>query len=145
VRDHIAADRPFLGICVGLQLLTKGSEEAPGVEGLGLIDAVVRRLPADGVSVPQMGWNQLVRVGDAPLLEGVRDGDFVYFANSYVVDFVDGAQLEGAATTYGSTRFLSAVSVGALHATQFHPEKSQEIGLRILRNFGRLAGAPVEE
>jgi imidazole glycerol-phosphate synthase subunit HisH len=143
VRAHLRADRPFLGICVGLQLLTSGSEEAPGIDGLGLIPATVRRLAADGVSVPQMGWNQLARIGDTPLLEGVPEGAFVYFANSYVVEFDDAAALAGAATTYGRTRFLSAVSLGALHATQFHPEKSQAVGLRILRNFGRLAAASV--
>jgi imidazole glycerol-phosphate synthase subunit HisH len=139
VRGHLAAGRPFLGICVGLQLLSAGSEEAPGVPGLGLIPATVRRLAADGVSVPQMGWNQLRRVGASPLLDDVADGAFVYFANSYVVEFDAGAGLVGAETTYGPTRFLSAVSLGTLHATQFHPEKSQRVGLQVLRNFGRAA------
>lgn len=142
VRDHIAAGRAFLGICVGLQLLCAHSEEAPDVPGLGILPATVRRLAADGVSVPQMGWNQIVRVGASPLLDGVDDGAFVYFANSYVVEFDDADGLVGAETRYGRTRFLSAVSIDDLHATQFHPEKSQEVGLRILRNFGRsLRGA----
>lgn len=145
VRRHLGAGRPFLGICVGLQLLSSGSEEAPGVPGLGLIPATVRRLAADGVSVPQMGWNQLRPVGASPLLEGVPEGSFVYFANSFVVEFDEALEQIGAETTYGSTRFLSAVSVGALHATQFHPEKSQAIGLRILANFGRAARAALQE
>jgi imidazole glycerol-phosphate synthase subunit HisH len=143
VERHLERRRPFLGICVGLQLLTRGSEEAPGVSGLGVIDAVAQRFPAGAVRVPQMGWNQLRRLGAAALLEGVDDGAFAYFANSYFVAFDDADGLVGAETTYGSTRFLSAVSIGALHATQFHPEKSQTVGLRVLRNFGRLASAAV--
>jgi imidazole glycerol-phosphate synthase subunit HisH len=139
VRAHLAAGRPFLGICVGLQLLSGGSEEAPGVPGLGLIPATVRRLQADGVSVPQMGWNTLARVGRSPLLDDVPDGAYVYFANSYVVEFADARGLVGAQTRYGASRFLSAVSIGALHATQFHPEKSQGVGLQVLRNFGKAA------
>ncbi len=136
VAEHLASDAPFLGICVGLQLLTRGSEEAPGVDGLGVLDAEVRRFPADGVSVPQMGWNQLWPLGRAALLRGVPSGAFAYFANSYYVTFPRGTVPSGAETVYGSTRFLSAVSMGRLHATQFHPEKSQAVGLQVLRNFG---------
>ena len=134
VRQHIAAGRPFLGICVGLQLLMESSEEAPDIPGLGLIEGRVRRFPADGVSVPQMGWNQLFPQGDSALLSGVDDGAFVNFANSYYVEF-DGQALPGASSRFGSVRFLSAVSIGPLHATQFHPEKSQAVGLRVLENF----------
>jgi imidazole glycerol-phosphate synthase subunit HisH len=136
VAAHVAAGAPFLGICVGLQLLTRGSEEAPGIAGLGVLDAEVRRFPAGGVSVPQMGWNQLRPLGEPALLDGVPSGAFVYFANSYFVTFPEGAVPSGAETVYGETRFLSAVSIGRLHATQFHPEKSQAVGLRVLRNFG---------
>jgi imidazole glycerol-phosphate synthase subunit HisH len=141
VADHIANGKPFLGICVGLQLLTRGSEEAPGVAGLGVLDADVRRFPADGVSVPQMGWNQIWPLGASPLLDGVTAGAFVYFANSYYVTFPPGSVPLGAETRYGSTRFLSAVSLGGLHATQFHPEKSQAVGLRVLENFGAVVHA----
>ncbi len=142
VRAHIQRGAPFLGICVGLQLLTRGSEEAPGVAGLGVLDADVRRFPADGVSVPQMGWNQIWPIGEPPLLSGVAPGAFVYFANSYFVTFPAGSVPAGAETRYGTTRFLSAVSIGPLHATQFHPEKSQAVGLQVLANFGALvAGA----
>lgn len=141
VADHLASGRTFLGICVGLQLLTRGSEEAPGVDGLGVLDADVRRFPAAGVSVPQMGWNQIRPLGTPALLAGVEAGAFVYFANSYYVTFPAGSVPSGAETRYGDTRFLSAVSIGALHATQFHPEKSQAVGLRVLRNFGDLVRA----
>ena len=138
VRRHIAADRPFLGICVGLQLLMEGSEEAPDVPGLGVLPGRVRRFPADGPSVPQMGWNTVHKVGDPALLRGLPDGFHAYFANSYWVDF-DEADLQGGRTRYGEVRFLSAVSRGALHATQFHPEKSQRVGLAILASFAALA------
>jgi glutamine amidotransferase len=138
VRDHLADRRPFLGICVGLQLLMEGSEEAPGVDGLGLLAGRVRRFPAGGPSVPQMGWNRVRKVGDPALLADLRDGFHAYFANSYWVDF-DEPGLSGGRTRYGEVEFLSAVSRGAVHATQFHPEKSQRAGLRILRAFGRIA------
>ena len=131
VRDHIAADRPFLGICVGLQLLLDSSEEDPEEPGLGIVPGGVRRF-ADDVAVPQMGWNELNVVGAGPLLAGVQDGAYAYFANSFYA--APDLQAPGAHTTYGSTRFLSAFSVGNLHATQFHPEKSQGVGLRILAN-----------
>lgn len=140
VRDHLAAERPFLGICVGLQLLMEGSEEAPGVDGLGLLAGRVRRFPTGGPSVPQMGWNRVRKVGDPALLADLPDGFHAYFANSYWVDF-DEPGLSGGRTRYGEVEFLSAVSRGAVHATQFHPEKSQRAGLRILRAFGRVARA----
>ena len=143
VRDHIDAGKPFLGICVGLQLLVEGSEEAPGVAGLGVLPGRVVRFPEGDVSVPHMGWNALRPFGDSPLLAGVPDGAHAYFAHSYVVAFDEAATSfpAGATTTYGATRFLSAVSRGALHATQFHPEKSQRVGLRILSNFADAARA----
>ena len=134
VRQHLQSQKPFLGICVGLQLLMEGSEEAPGVPGLGLLRGHVRRFDGTGVSVPQMGWNQVFRRGDPALLRGLPDGAFAYFANSYYVDFADAA-LSGAVTRYGSVEFLSLLSAGNVHATQFHPEKSQAYGLSILANF----------
>ncbi len=138
VRAHVAADRPFLGICVGLQLLMEGSEEAPDVPGLALLPGRVRRFPPGGPSVPQMGWNRVWKVGDPALLATVPDGFHAYFANSYWVDF-DEPGLVGGRTRYGDVEFLSAVSRGSVHATQFHPEKSQRAGLRILRAFGDAA------
>jgi imidazole glycerol-phosphate synthase subunit HisH len=137
VRSHLAARKPFLGICVGLQLLMESSEEAPGVPGLGAIKGTVKRFP-ELESVPQMGWNQLQKHHGPELLQGVSDGAFVYYANSYYVTF-DDETLPGATTTYSSVTFKSAVSSGSLNATQFHPEKSQSVGLRVLGNFRRIA------
>lgn len=138
VREHIRAGRPFLGICVGLQLLVEASEEAPGVPGLGVLPGVARRFPQGRDSVPQMGWNQIRARGAPPLLEGIPDGAFVYFAHSYYLAF-DQLDVPGAVTSYAGVEFKSAVSSGALHAVQFHPEKSQRVGLRLLANFRRLA------
>jgi glutamine amidotransferase len=137
VRAHIAAEKPFLGICVGLQLLMAKSEEAPGVPGLGVLSGTVKRFPK-GASVPQMGWNQIFKMGDPKLLKGIPDGAFAYFANSYYVDFED-ERVPGATTEYGGVSFKSAVSRGQLHATQFHPEKSQAVGLEVLANFCALS------
>ena len=142
VRDHLRAGRPFLGICVGLQLLLESSEEAPEVAGLGLLPGTARRFPPDGISVPHMGWNQIERHHAPALLDGVEDGAFVYFAHSYYVAF-DELDVPGAVTRYGPVSFKSAISHGTLHATQFHPEKSQGVGLRVLSNFARLASAAV--
>ncbi len=138
VRAHIEARKPFLGICVGLQLLMDSSEEAPDVKGLGILAGEVKRFKDKSVSIPQMGWNQFYSYGAPPLLEGILDGSFAYFANSYYVDF-DDANIAGAKTTYGNTTFKSVVSQGHIHATQFHPEKSQAVGLRILKNFKTIA------
>lgn len=143
VRDHIGAGKPFLGICVGLQLLLDGSDEAPDEPGLGVVPGRVRRFPTGLDPVPQMGWNTLTKVGDPPLLSGVPDGAFVYFANSYYAELDGGAGATlGAVTTYAGVTFQSAISLGALHATQFHPEKSQAVGLRILANLRSLAARP---
>jgi len=143
IRAHLAQGRPFLGICVGLQLLLQASEEAPDVPGLGVLPGIARRFPAAGVSVPHMGWNQLRRHDRPALLDGVDDGAFVYFAHSYYVAF-DDLDVPGAVTDYGPVSFKSAISRGMLHATQFHPEKSQVVGLRVLENFARLATRAVE-
>ncbi|WP_027481731.1 imidazole glycerol phosphate synthase subunit HisH [Deinococcus pimensis] len=125
---------PLLGICVGMQLLFDASEEAPGVPGLGLIPGTVRRFE-EHLSVPQMGWNSIDRVGDAPMLRDVACPAYVYFANSYYVP-LDAEVEAGAITEYG-VPFWSAVSQGNVHATQFHPEKSGDVGLSILRGFRR--------
>jgi imidazole glycerol-phosphate synthase subunit HisH len=137
VRQHIAEQKPFLGICVGLQLLMEASEEAPGLTGLGIIKGKVARFPEGLDSVPQMGWNQLRVQGKPALLEGVAEGAFVYFCNSYYVQFEE--DLPGASSSYAGVSFKSAISNGPLNATQFHPEKSQQVGLMILQNFKRIA------
>ena len=138
VRAHIEGKKPFLGICVGLQLLMNTSEEAPDVQGLGILAGEVKRFKDTNISIPQMGWNQFYSYGKPPLLENISDGSFAYFANSYYVDFND-ENIAGAKTTHGDTTFKSVVSQEHIHATQFHPEKSQAVGLEILKNFKTIA------
>jgi glutamine amidotransferase len=127
-------DRPFLGVCVGMQLLFACSEESPGVEGLGVVDGSVRRLPA-GVRRPQIGWNTLEPVGHGRLLAGLPDPAWLYFVHSYAPDPTD-PTVVAAWCDYG-TRFAAAIEHGPLWATQFHPEKSGEVGLALLANFVR--------
>ncbi|MCX7818725.1 MAG: imidazole glycerol phosphate synthase subunit HisH [Kiritimatiellae bacterium] len=140
LREWIAADRPFLGICLGLQVLFESSEESPGVPGLGVLAGEVRRfrLPPE-LKVPHMGWNRVrVEAPGAELFEGIPDGAHMYFVHSYYACPLD-ATVVAARTDYGVT-FCSAVRRGALFAVQFHPEKSQAHGLRLLRNFAAAAG-----
>jgi imidazole glycerol-phosphate synthase subunit HisH len=135
VRDHIAAGKAFLGICVGMQILFDRSEESH-LPGLGVIPGEIKRFPKptgfEKLSVPQMQWNTLEPVGDSPLMRGLGSSPFAYFVHSYYAP-ISVAQ-HGARTNYGLD-FLSVVSRGNVHATQFHPEKSQRVGLRILENF----------
>ncbi len=143
VREHILNQKPFLGICVGLQLLMDSSEEAADIKGLGIISGTAKRFPKGVDSVPQMGWNQLSIHGEAKLLSGIKNNAFAYFANSYYVSFEE--DLAGATTTYAGVSFKSAVSKGNLNATQFHPEKSQALGLTILKNFRSISQAALTE
>lgn len=133
------SERPFFGICVGYQMLFESSEEAPGEKGLGLFAGEVRKFSdRHGLKIPQIGWNTVtVRQPNAPLLAGIADGDYVYFVHSYYAAPKD-ASLVALETTYGDT-FAAAVARGNLLATQFHPEKSQRAGLRMLKNFVALA------
>jgi len=127
--------RPLLGICVGMQILYDASEEDPGTSGLGLLAGQVRRLPPT-VTVPHMGWNTVRAVGSDPLLEGV-DGQQAYFVHSYAADPTDDAHV--VATTEYGPGFPSVVRVGSVVGTQFHPEKSGDVGARLLANFVRAA------
>jgi imidazole glycerol-phosphate synthase subunit HisH len=134
-RDAAASGRPFLGICVGLQLLYDQSEETPGRKGLGILGGVVRRLPA-GVKHPQMQWNRLDAVvapgaGPHPLLAGLPEPAWVYFVHSFAPDDADHAI---ATCDYGGP-VTAAVARGNVAATQFHPEKSGAVGLALLGNF----------
>lgn len=128
--------KPFLGLCLGLQLLFESSDEARGVKGLCLLPGRVRRLPRKpGLKVPHMGWNQLkVKVRRNPLLRGIPDGAFMYFVHSFYADPRDPAVVS-AKTDYGCPFPAVVWDGGRLWATQFHPEKSQRWGMRILKNF----------
>jgi glutamine amidotransferase len=131
--------RPFLGVCIGMQMLYQGSEESPDVPGLGVLPGIVRRLP-DGVKRPQMQWNVLVRRGPSGLLTGLPDPTWAYFVHSFAADRDDHAV---AVCDYGGP-VVAAVERDALWATQFHPEKSGRSGLAILANFVRAAADRAE-
>ncbi len=136
IMEHIAGGKPFLGICVGYQILfERSSEFASRCPGLGVFQGAVTRFPADrGIKVPQIGWNSLsVERPDCPLFQGVPEGSHVYFVHSYYPEPAE-AEIISSRTSYG-VRFASAVWKANVFATQFHPEKSQEVGLRMLRNF----------
>ncbi len=129
--DAVAAGKPFLGICVGMQMLYDGSEESPGVSGLGVLAGTVRLLP-EGVKRPQMQWNALLsRRRDCPLLAGLGDDPWVYFVHSYAAP--DGDEVV-ATCDYGGP-VVAAVGRDRMWATQFHPEKSGPVGLQLLANF----------
>ena len=133
--DAVAAGTPFLGICVGMQMLYNASEENPEVRGLGILNADVRRLP-DGVKRPQMQWNVLRPVGrESRLLGGLDDEPWAYFVHSYAPDATDDVV---ATCDYGGS-VVAVVERGHVMATQFHPEKSGATGLAILQNFVKLA------
>jgi imidazole glycerol-phosphate synthase subunit HisH len=135
--DAIETGKPFLGICVGMQMLYEGSEESPGVTGLGVLPGIVERLPA-GVKVPQMQWNQLqLEEPGHALVAGLGPRPWVYFVHSYSPPAGDAAV---ATCDYGG-RVVAAVARGNLWATQFHPEKSGAVGLAMLGNFVRAAEA----
>jgi glutamine amidotransferase len=136
IREWIAADKPFFGICLGYQMLFEGSEEGPGVEGLGVFKGNVVRFPKTELKVPQMGWNQVNIVKPSAFTEGVTSGDHVYFVHSFYPVPADPA-IVTMTTDYGLS-FASAIGQGKLFATQFHPEKSQRIGLQLLANFAKL-------
>jgi glutamine amidotransferase len=131
--DTIAVGVPFLGICLGLQALLEGSEEAPDMRGLGLFPGRVRRFPQDA-RVPHMGWNELERGPRCRLLDGIGPSPYVYFAHSYYVPVSD---YTAAQCTY-SEPYTAVLESGNVFGVQFHPEKSGPLGLRIVKNFVEL-------
>lgn len=134
IADWLASDRPFLGICLGYQLLFEESEETPDRPGFGFFGGKVRRFENRGLKIPHMGWNTLTLTQpDNPLWKGLPAEASVYFVHSYFPDPNDPA-IVAATCEYGET-FAASVSHGHVSATQFHPEKSQQNGLAILRNF----------
>ncbi len=139
VRDYIKTGKPFLGICVGLQLLFEASDENEGVEGLGIFKGIIKRIPnGDGLKIPHMGWNSLDIKKSDGLFKGIDSGSYVYFVHSYYLDSPD-KSIVSAQTEYG-VKIDAAISKENVFATQFHPEKSGDVGLNILRNFVELCG-----
>lgn len=135
IREWIAADRPFLGICIGYQLLFEGSEESPDVPGLGVFKGrVVRFSPDSQLKIPHMGWNNIAVLDRAdPLWKELPKNPFVYFVHSYF-PVPEDASIVSSTAKHGE-RFAASIRVGRLTATQFHPEKSQSVGLQLIRNF----------
>jgi glutamine amidotransferase len=136
IRQYIAGGRPFLGVCMGLQALFSVSEEGGEHRCLDILPGRVRRLP-DGLKVPHMGWNSVRQCQPHAVFQGIPDGAFFYFVHSYYVDPQDPSVVVGE-TSYGVT-FAAVVATANIVATQFHPEKSGEAGLRLYENFLRLA------
>lgn len=134
IREFIESGRPFLGICLGLQLLFDSSDEGGKHEGLGIIPGEVVRFPnIAGMKVPHMGWNQVQIEQPTPLMQGIQPGTHFYFVHSYYVKPTD-PQVTAVTADYGNP-FCAAIWRDNLHATQFHPEKSQENGMQLLKNF----------
>lgn len=133
IHEVIAAGKPFLGICVGLQLLFDGSEEDPDIQGLGVFKGMVRKIIAPGLKIPHMGWNSLAYRTESPLFCALPDPAFVYFVHSFHA-VPDDPGIVTAVTDYGGA-VTAAVGRGPVQAVQFHPEKSSLVGLKILTNF----------
>ena len=141
--QHVEAGKPLLGICVGMQMLFDESEEFGRHQGLGLIPGKVVRFPAgmkeggEYLKVPHMGWNNISMKKASPIFSGIKDGSFVYFVHSYYCAAEDADDV-AASCRYGDIEFCASVWRDNIMATQFHPEKSQDIGLNIFKNFGNL-------
>lgn len=134
VRECVEREKPFLGICLGLQLLFEGSEESPGVEGLHILEGKIVKIPAErDLRVPHIGWNSLQLSNQGRLFENLGENPYVYFVHSYYLQAKDQSIVKASAD-YG-VKIHASVEKGNLFACQFHPEKSSDVGMQILRNF----------
>lgn len=133
VQEVIRRNVPLIGICLGMQLLFEKSEELGQHLGLNLLPGWVRRFPVNDLKVPQTGWNQLTISSNSPLTRGIESGDYAYFNHSFYCEALEPTDV--VATTEYGVRYASMVTRGRLYGVQFHPEKSQRVGLQILRNF----------
>ena len=134
IRQVVQKGTPFLGICLGLQLLFERSEESPGVEGLGILKGEILRIPEkDGLKIPHIGWNSLTFPNPGRLFEGIEENPYVYFVHSYYLKATE-PSIVTAETEYG-TLIHASVEKDNVFACQFHPEKSSSVGLSILKNF----------
>lgn len=139
IRKTAGKGTPFLGICLGLQLLFERSDEAPGVEGLGILKGEILRLPEkEGYKIPHMGWNSLELIHNGRLFQDLPEDPYVYFVHSYYLKAADETIVK--ARTEYTTAIDASVEQGNVFACQFHPEKSSETGLKILKNFVELEG-----
>ena len=138
IREVVKREIPFLGICLGLQLLFETSDETPGVQGLGILKGKIKRIPDHGeLKIPHIGWNSLSFPNKGRLYEGISQESYVYFVHSYYLDAED-KDIVVATTEYGTTIHAS-VEQGNVFACQFHPEKSSSVGLKILDNFLKIS------
>ena len=139
IREVTQKGTPFLGICLGLQLLFEGSDESQGVEGLHILDGAIKRIPDQpGLKIPHIGWNSLNLQNNGRLCAGLEEHPYVYFVHSYYLQAED-EQIVKATTEY-STTIHASVEKDNIFACQFHPEKSGDVGLAILKNFAQLGG-----
>lgn len=140
IHEVAAMNKPFLGICLGLQLLFEGSDESQGVEGLHVLDGQILRIPdKEGLKIPHIGWNSLDLQNDGRLFKGLPKNPYVYFVHSYYLKAADESIVK--ATTEYSTHIHASVENGNVFACQFHPEKSSTVGLSILENFAKIGEA----
>ena len=137
IYDVVDKKIPFMGICLGLQLLFESSEETPGVSGLGILPGKILRIPdAEGLKIPHIGWNSLELTNNGRLFEGIHNESYVYFVHSYYLKAQE-EEIVKASTEYG-THIHASVEKDNVFACQFHPEKSGDVGLEILKNFAKI-------
>lgn len=135
IKEHIRDGKRYLGLCLGMQILFESSEEAPGIPGLGIIKGTVPRFTGS-MKIPHMGWNSITLMKESPMFTGIASGEFFYFVHSFYCAPTDPGVI-ATTTDYGKP-FVSSIETGNVFACQFHPEKSQMVGLKLLQNFVNL-------